>query len=360
MRRGSRPLSYPPQRKERRNERHCEIALWSLFFCLAGVSSDGFVAGHATSPQAAATPVVLQGHSAGVTAVQFSPDGAWLASSSLDGTVRIWSARTWDVTRVLKHGAEVYAITFSPDGRTLVSGGYDRRLIIWETGSGRLRRAINLPDWPNAITFTTTGQLVVGCADGQVRLMNPGTGAIERTINTENSLTSLAVSADGRYLATGIPIKLWDLATGKPLAAAFGGMGHYGLAFTPSGEYLASAEGTAGGRILSVPTGEIRQRLLINVEKRRLGPNGFAPITVNMPATAVAVSRDGTWLATRGSDSAVQLWRVPGEGVVQTEQTPARVFTGHKMTVTGVSFSPDGRHLASASLDRTLQVWELQ
>ena len=32
----------------------------------------------------------LRGHASWVTSIAFSPDGEWLASASLDGTVKIW------------------------------------------------------------------------------------------------------------------------------------------------------------------------------------------------------------------------------------------------------------------------------
>ena len=40
-----------------------------------------------------AMPVNLEGHEAAVSALDFSSDGRWLASGSVDTTVRIWSLR---------------------------------------------------------------------------------------------------------------------------------------------------------------------------------------------------------------------------------------------------------------------------
>jgi WD40 repeat protein len=306
----------------------------------------------------APTPVaVLRGHRAGVTAVRFANDGAWLASASLDGTVRLWSTRTWETERTLEHGSEVYAVTFSPKGDLLVSGGYDHRLVFWELPSGRKHREVKLPDWVVAVRFTSAEQLVAGCADGVVRLIDPATGAVRRTLETKREIVSLDVSTDGRYLAAGVPVRIWDLATGELLSKETRALGQNGLAFSPSGPLLASAEGTAGARVLSVPGGESRQALALEVKKQLRGPTGPVQAAVNMPASAVAFSGDGGWLATGGTDAGVQLWRVTAGTVASTA---TRTFAGHTMTVTGVSFSPDGGHLASASLDRTVRIWALR
>lgn len=305
----------------------------------------------------AAAMSVLRGHDAGITSVRFSNDGAWLGSSSLDGTVRLWSTRTWKTERILNHGSEIYAIAFSQNTDLLVSGGYDQRLIFWETKSGKLLRTVKFPDWIVAAAFIPTGQLAVGCADGIVRFVDPGTGVINRTLDTKGEIVSLDVSADGRYLATGIPVRMWDLATGELLTKDVRAFGQNGLSFSPSAQLLASAEGTGGARVLSVPVGERRESLRLEVQKKVLGPSGYDQVTVNMPVSAIAFSRNGTWLATGGTDFGVQLWQVTGDVVAKM---PARVLSGHTMTVTGVSFSPDGSLLASASLDRTVRLWKLR
>jgi WD40 repeat protein len=77
----------------------------------------------------------LFGHIRGVTAVAFSPDGALLASGSLDRTIRLWEVDALadqPALRVLTgHSAGVTAVAFSADGRRLATGAFDGTILIW-------------------------------------------------------------------------------------------------------------------------------------------------------------------------------------------------------------------------------------
>jgi WD40 repeat protein len=212
------------------------------------------------------------------------------------------------------------------------------------------------------LAFTPAGQLVAGSNDRTVRVIQPSDGAILSTIDVKQEVLSIDVSHDGRYLATAVPVKIWDLASGQALTKEIRALGNNGLAFSPDGQFLATAEPVGGARVLSVPYGERRQSLNIDVQKRMKGPAGYVQESFNMPASAVAFSADGTWLATGGTEFGVQLWRMVNDSTAKTPtaNSPTRVLTGHSMTVTGVSFSPNGKLLASASLDRTVRVWQLE
>src|SRR5262249_33254463 len=81
---------------------------------------------------------VLFGHSDYVPFVAFSPDGARLASSSLDGTVRLWEMALAERGGVLRgHTRGVFDVKFTPDGSNVVSAAWDGTVRFWEASAGR-------------------------------------------------------------------------------------------------------------------------------------------------------------------------------------------------------------------------------
>lgn len=69
------------------------------------------------------------------------------------------------------------------------------------------------------------------------------------------------------------------------------------------------------------------------------------------PIVALAVSLDGTTLASASWDRTARLWPL-GSGA-------PRVLEGHTQNVNGVAFTPDGRALVSAGYDATVRIWPL-
>jgi WD40 repeat protein len=68
----------------------------------------------------------LEGHSASVRSVAFSPNGKQVVSGSNNNTVRLWDAATGALQQTLEgHSDSVSSVAFSPDGKQVVSGSDD-------------------------------------------------------------------------------------------------------------------------------------------------------------------------------------------------------------------------------------------
>jgi serine/threonine-protein kinase len=78
----------------------------------------------------------LVGHGDRVTSVRFSPTGLWVATSSLDGTARLWDARGGKPVATFNAGAgELVAAEFTPDGKSLVTAGEDGVIRVWDVAA---------------------------------------------------------------------------------------------------------------------------------------------------------------------------------------------------------------------------------
>jgi WD40 repeat protein len=143
-------------------------------------------------------------------------------------------------------------------------------------------------------------------------------------------------TADPRNPGTPGEVKVWDAHTGQRLLEfkRQGGIG-FGLAFSPDGKRLASADRTV--RVWDAQTGQ--QLLALK------GYTGWL--------FSVAFSPDGKRLASGTHDKTVKVWDA---------QTGQEVLTlkGHTSQVFSVAFSPDGKRLASGSVDKTVKVWDAQ
>ena len=125
-----------------------------------------------------------------VTALAFSPDGAYLAvgggEPSRSGQIHLIDVATGEIVREFEspHSDVVAALAFRPDGELLASGGADRLLKVFRTDDGSLM--YNLEGHTHHVLSVAWradgGRLVSAGADKAVKVWNPRTGEQERTI----------------------------------------------------------------------------------------------------------------------------------------------------------------------------------
>ena len=85
----------------------------------------------------------ITGHSEMVWEVDFSSDGQYLASGSVDRTVKWWRWREGALAQTLTHSQGVTSIAFSPNGEWLASGSYDQTVKVWRVRDGVLERTLS-------------------------------------------------------------------------------------------------------------------------------------------------------------------------------------------------------------------------
>jgi WD40 repeat protein len=80
----------------------------------------------------------LKGHSRGVVAVAYSPDGKQVLTGGLDGTARLWNATTGAQQRVFRpdSASAVASVAFSPDGSKAFTGHENGTIVIWQATTG--------------------------------------------------------------------------------------------------------------------------------------------------------------------------------------------------------------------------------
>jgi WD40 repeat protein len=292
--------------------------------------------------------VLTTGHSDKVWAAAFSPDGRFIASSSDDGTVKIWDTTSQREMRTLRHDGWVRTVAFSPDGRVIVSGGNDKSLKVWDASSGRELRALTgHSDWVMAAAFSPDGRTIVsGSSDNTLKLWDAASGRELRTLTGHSGVVrATAFSPDGRIIVSGggdAALKLWDVASGQELRTLAGHSNEVSsVAFSPDGRTILSGSFDKTLKLWDAVSGRELRTLTGHSEW----------------VTSAAFSPDGRMLVSGSDDNTSKLWE-------SSNGRELRTLRGHvergfaQGGVKAVAFSPDGRTLVSGSADRTLKLWD--
>lgn len=252
----------------------------------------------------------LVGHTTRVIDAVFDPAGDRIATTSEDGTVRIWDLATGESIVVHDFGAQRSPLTpvFSNDGSMLAATRGPDEVWVWDLDSGDLLWSSSAP---------------------------PGNYVLNLEFSPDDSL--LAVSQDDGATDRELGALLFDVGTGD-LVGTIGShaSGVLDVGFTPDGSRIVTAGIDATVQISDMDTGEV-----VGVFSEHQGP-----------VVDIQISEDGTTVAS-GGEVDVKVWDLA------TLEVISEVF-GHSGPVEGIDLSPDNDLLLTSSAsDQTTRLWDL-
>ncbi len=283
-----------------------------------------------------------------VTGAAFSADGKQLAVACAEKGESSPRVQVWDVgkrqlrQRSLPIPFPHYGhMCFSPDGKLLAVCPVDQGVMVFDVGEG-IPRALFRSDSVNDVAFTPDSRSVVFTTLTGLVIMGDVTGRtgvpVLQLPGGGRAGRALALTHDGRSLITAGPdgASLRELTVPEKLVLAGHGGGVPTVAISPDGTLLASGSKDRTVVLWDTATG------------RRL--RALAPF--HDFVQSVAFSPDGRWLVTGDWGSGIKVWDV---ATLRQVAAPAHRLGG---AICAVQFSGDGKYLAATG--NGLQVWRLQ
>jgi cytochrome c len=277
------------------------------------------------------------------------------------------------------HGGPVRALAALASGQTLVTGGFDSALIVWQRATGSAQRVLRYhASTVNALVALPGNCFASGGEDGDIALWCGDQTAPTRILKGHQApITSLAVSPDGSRLASTSfdrTVKVWPLTSNDPPRTLEGGSGPTNavafLRHRPA-VVMGGYDGTIAILAFDATVAPRPLSLGVPVNALAIAPDGHIVIagadghvrrfTQDMepiadldvgsgPLTTLAISPDGTQIATAGMRTQVTLIDL-ASGKTEFE------ILGPGLPVWALAFSPDGRELYTGGQDRAVRRW---
>ncbi len=242
-----------------------------------------------------------------IAKIRFSPDGKRLAIGSAHA-IQIFNTETWKKIRMYRgNGSGVWNLDYSPDGKWLASSSGDGTIRIWDgepatpepdekTIPSGVKQSFLSPEGETLLTIYTNGTFSLwNTAALQEGPRQPFPGAISKVDHFDWAPTGAAVAPQGKciaYLRPDSVVAVWDVASGREVASLANTTNGIGpIRFSYDGNTVAFAN---FGYAEVWDVGGKTNRLAFSIPETIILSLDFA--------------RDGTQLAAGGCDSYGEVW----------------------------------------------------
>ncbi|KAG2490271.1 hypothetical protein HYH03_011225 [Edaphochlamys debaryana] len=303
----------------------------------------------------------LEGHTNNVNCLAFHPNlPASLLSASDDRTLRYWDTGRGDYSEPMKaHSKSITGCSFSPDGAFIASGSRDGAVKLWAVQGG---------DWILLSTLEEPREQAITCVAWCPAQLTTADGPHPEGPHTDSSTAARAGAAPSAG-ASRQSSRAGSGAAGAGAGAAGAGVGA-GAAGAGVGGWVGAGVGAGGGAGAGAGTGldsefEAPARPTIPEGLRVASGRYDGSVQIwnaatreviftlrghKAEVTSIAWSPDGSMLASASDDKTIRVWN-------SITATLCAQLEGHTEEVLCVAWSPDGATLMSGGADRTLRLW---
>ena len=298
----------------------------------------------------AKTVKVLRGHAGRVRACRFSSDGQWVLSGSHDGQAKIWNVAGYQEVRIVQaqilegHRDAVLFASFSRDGEKIVTASRDRTARTWNFRSGEMIHSLQEGHQflaSGAVFFPNGKKVVTGALDNTTRIWETGTGTQLLRLRDTGAAAAIALSHNAKWLLTGSDAntaKFWDANTGELIRTFEGHTADVtSVAFSQDDQVVFTGDQNGRGRLWDAETGKLSVRLVGH----------------SRGITAARFSLDGRTLLTSSLDNTVAQWDV------ESGEEHKTLSLRHPDSVLSMELSDDGRLALTTCVDQKVRIWDV-
>ena len=286
----------------------------------------------------------LVGHAGRLFTIAFSPDGKRIASGDRSGDINVWDLAT-EESRRFKADGTVLTVGFAANGDLLAGG---ESVETWDAKTGEVKRRHKPWEHVTSIVFASDGASLLSEAsrsmDPSLKVWDVATGKPLWLVQIRFAVVATCLSPDARMIAAAhlATVVLWETAGATPKMLQGHAKPVDAVAFGPDGATLATSSSEDGTiRLWDSATG----KAIRTIENARPARSVYGK--------TLAFTPDGTLLASACADKKLRLWNVATGQLAWT-------LEGYDDLVNQVIFGPDGKTLATADDSGAVRVWSLE
>ncbi|KAN0022174.1 hypothetical protein ACTFIU_004345 [Dictyostelium citrinum] len=327
-------------------------------------SDDGII--KSWYPVAGSCLATLTGHSGPIKQVQFNPNSGCssgssfssfssssssdapvtlsIASSSDDGTVKLWEFNSATATTSAHKGA-INQCVFSKDGKYVATCGQDCVVNIWDAKTHVNLKTMLFESPVTTCSFNRSGVLFIGLQDGTLQIYSKDWKTVLHKEKADGKITrSSAHPSSGQSVESPDYIDLFAFSTWTNRVNLFNCSEGYFDSIVSFDDWVESVEFSTSGDLLAAGSRTKQVKIFSPVNDKPVTHQ-----TSSSYVTALSFSPNDKYLAIGTFDGTVELLDI-GSGKLR------RILTTQQSSITSLKFL-DSTRLVSVSNDRSLIVW---